>query len=525
MSPRKEEALGLLEGGLDGFSFRGMGGARMLNRHRDGKLRENAWSWARFSSRSLVLSTLLFASVGCGNILGIEDIASCWDESGFEGRGCYRTDGGCKLTKEQLPNACTESKCIPFDNQARLGLSSAADLPEIKIENPGNTGGPGTGVTDTCPMNDRVVVIGSNAIVPILSYISAELAGAQNPLTVLYQSQSSCVGAAAIFKDTKVAGEFQYWKREPNGDLLESKCTLVEQLADIGASDVFGTTCGFNEDSTVARDAQAPIQAMIFVAPKTSPERAISAEAARLVFGYGGTYENKFTATPWTNIKHIQRRNPESGTQNLIGEFIGVPSTKFLGEPNAGTSAMISSVQMASSSDAAATIGILDVVNGDPTEVRVSLRVLAFQAEGQNCAFHPDSIEGKLDKRNVRDGHYALWGPIHVYSRPNAVTNVANVVKYLSLDQAPAVAGKDADKTMSELISIAAGGSLVPSCAMRVQRTSDGGSLLPQVPTRSCECYYDQLTANETTCAPCVTDADCASPDAPRCNFGFCEQQ
>ena len=494
----------------------------MLNQHRRDKLFENVEPWAALPLRLCALATFIVTFAGCGNILGIGDIESCWDASAFDGRGCYRTGGGCKLTKEQLPNACTDSMCVPFDNQARLGLSAAADLPKIPLGMPGNTGGPGMGGPDDCPAGKRVIVTGSNAIVPVLSYLSAELASATDPVTVLYQSQSSCVGAAAIFKDVNVAGEFHYWTRE-NGALVDNKCNLPQQPADIGTTDVFGTTCGFEDDSTVALDAQGPIQAMIFVAPKTSPERAISSEAARLVYGYGGAFENKFTSKPWTNLEHIQRRNPTSGTQNMIGAFIGVPSASWVGTENTGTSAMISSVTMATS--AAETIGILDVVNGDPTDVRVALRVLAFQAEGQNCAFHPDSVEGKLDKRNVRDGHYALWGPIHIYSRPLTEKHVSNVVEYLSLDQAPASAGKSPDQNMSELIKIVAGGSLVPSCAMRVQRTSDGGALLPQVPARSCACFFDQLTAGESACTTCTTDTDCASPDAPRCNFGFCEQQ
>ncbi|MBK9262239.1 MAG: hypothetical protein IPM54_20845 [Polyangiaceae bacterium] len=496
----------------------------MLNGNRSGKWLGNVWSLAIVPARAFFVATIVVTSVGCSDVLGIEDIESCWDAAGFDGRGCYRTGGGCKLTKEQLPNACTESACIPFDNLDRLGLSSPADLPEIPVGSPGNMGGPGMGGPDDCPATDRVVVTGSNAIVPILSYLSAELAGAANPVTVLYQSQSSCNGAAAIIDDVKVAGQFSYWTRE-EGKLIENKCTLPEQLADIGTCDVFATTCGLEEDPSKTLDAQAPIQAMIFIAPKTSSERAISAEAARLVYGYGGTYDDKFSAAPWTNVDRMQRRNPSSGTQNMIGTFIGVPSADWVGVENTGTSAMIESVKMASPADAAATIGILDVVNGDPTDVRVSLRVLAFQAKDQNCAFHPDSDEGKLDKRNVRDGHYALWGPIHVFSRQNAEMNVNNVVKYLTLDQAPITAGKDADENMSELIKIVAGGSLVPSCAMRVQRISDGGSLLPLVPARSCACYFDQLTTGESTCAPCTADTDCASPDAPRCNFGFCEQQ
>jgi len=496
----------------------------MLSGHCSDKLLENVSFAAALCLRSFIVATVA-TSVGCGNILGIEDIDPCWDATGLNGRGCFRTDGGCKLTKEQLPNACTESECVPFDNLDRLGFSSPEDLPEIPSGTPGNTGGPGAGGPDDCPTTmARVLVTGSNAIVPILSYLGAELAKADKPVLVLYQPQSSCNGAAAIIKDVMVAGQFSYWTRD-SAKITEHTCVLPEQRADIGTCDVFASTCGLEQDSTDVLDAQGPIQAMIFVAPKTSPERAISAEAARLVYGYGGKHDKGFSAHPWTDVNRIQRRNPSSGTQNMMGTFIGVPSASFMGVENTSTSEMISSLQMTSPADAAATIGILDVVNGDPTGVRVSIRVLAFQANDQNCAFRPDSAEGELDKRNVRDGHYALWGPIHVFSRDNESDAVRNLVKYLTLEQAPATAGKDPDQNMSELIKIVAGGSLVPSCAMQVQRDSDGGSLLPLVPARSCACYFDQLTTGESACALCAVDADCVSSDAPRCNFGFCEQQ
>jgi hypothetical protein len=511
------------------FLFRAAGDRRMLRGHCSRKLLENVWSAAISPLRLLILASLVVTSVGCGNILGIEDIESCWDATGFNGRGCWRTTGGCKLTKERIPNACTESACVPFDNAERLGLSSPNDLPTISAGPPGGTNGPGMGGQDNCPgaASNRVVVTGSNAIVPVLRYVSAELAGAQNPVTVLYQAQSSCDGANAIFKDVMVAGEFSYWTRDTNDALVEGKCTLPPQLADIGTCDVFATTCGLEDDAKVL-DAQGPIQAMIFVAPKTSPERAISAEAARLVYGYEGQYkeelEIKFSAEPWTNAERILRRNPSSGTQNMIGAFIGVPSAKWVGVENTSTSVMKSALQMTMPADAAPTIGILDVVNGDPTDVRVFVRVLAFQATDQSCGFHPDSAEGKLDKRNVRDGHYALWGPIHVFSRDGAPTNVGNVVKFLTLDLA--TVGPEADQNISDLIKIVAGGSLVPSCAMQVRRDADGGALLPLVPARSCACFFDQLTTGESSCTPCATNDDCeSSSDTPQCNFGFCERQ
>jgi hypothetical protein len=496
----------------------------MLNRDSRDEILENVRSWAIFPWRSLVLSTALVTSVGCGNILGIENIDPCFDASGFEGRGCYRTGGGCKLTKEQLPNACTDAPCIPFDNLERLGLSSPDDLPDITSNTEITPSAPGAGGMGACPSDNRVVVVGSNAILPILSYVSATLSAANPPVTVLYQRQSSCDGATAIYTNNNVAGEFRYWTLKDN-EPFENFCALPEQLADIGTSDVFASTCGQEEDGKKAVDTQGPIQAMIFLTPKVSTERAISAEAARLIYGYGGAHNN-FSSPPWIDEAHIQSREGTSGTQSMIGEFIGVPSTEWRGQENTSSSAMINALLAPTiPAEAKATIGILDVVNGARTDVTGALRVLAFQAEGQNCAFYPDSDDGKSDKRNVRDGHYALWGPIHVYSRPNPTSNILTVVNALSLQQAPSVNGNDDDQNMRKLLEITSTGNLVPSCAMRVQRTSDGEDVFPAIPTRSCACYFDQITSDKTTCTVCTKDEDCVSPDAPRCNYGFCEQQ
>lgn len=503
----------------------------MLNRDNRDEIVESIWSWADVPWRSLILSVVMPAvfitSAGCGNILGIENIDPCWDASGFDGRGCYRTGGGCKLTKEQLPNACTDSPCIPFDNQERLGLSSPNDLPDVEPMTPVTPGDPPAAGTGVCPAVNRVVIVGSDAIEPLAEHVSALLATANPPVTVLFQRQSSCDGARAIVDGTLVAGEFKYWVYKDGSPFLNT-CALPAQLADIGTSDVFASTCGLEADSAIAVDAQGPIQAMIFLTPKTSPERAISAEAARLVYGYGGTHQ-KFAAPPWINEDFIQRRDAPSGTQTMIGEFIGVPSSEWKGKTNGKSSIMITSLLNIANNmnpaEAEATIGILDVVNGARPDVKGALRVLAFQAEGQNCAFSPDSQDNKPDKRNVRDGHYALWGPIHVYSRPNPTTHVFTVVNALALRQAPTANGNDAEQNMQKLIEVTANGKLVPSCAMRVQRTTDGADMLPLVPERSCACFFDQTTTDTTTCTPCTKNEDCTSPDAPRCNFGFCEQQ
>ena len=505
----------------------------MLRWHYGDKPLENLHLTATRLQRELILAVLVVTSAGCGNILGIEDIEyqapppvdSCWDPNGLQGLGCYRTDGDCKLTKEQIPNACTDSPCIRFDNKSRLGLSSPMDLPDVLDNTPIMFGAPGMSALPACPPSTptapTVVVVGSNAIDDVVIYVSAELSRSASPITVLYQAQSSCNGAAAILTDMKVAGEFLYWTYV-NGTLTENKCALTAQEADIGISDVFATTCGLDTSIAGATDTLGPIQAMTFVAPKASAERAISAEAARLVYGYGGTF-NDFMSPPWTNVDHIQRRNPASGTQNLIGKFIGVSSASFKGTENGSTSAMIGALTDPNLTDPNATIGILDVVNGDPVSTKI--RVLAFQAAGQQCAFLPDSADGTFDRRNVRDGHYVLWGPLHIFNRSTVSTNAGNVIKFLSLAMAPQLANQTEAESMSALIGVTARGSLVPACAMRVQRTSEGGALSTLLPQHACGCRYETELGIDAACTTCDVDTDCQSPDAPRCNYGFCEQQ
>jgi len=483
-------------------------------------------------ARSLLALTTLLAvgGAGCESILGIEDIAPCWDPAGFEGRGCYREGGGCKLTKEQIPNACTTSPCIPFDNEARLGIATASDLP--LLEGPLGSGGGGAGGSGgsgggaglpSCESlsGSRVLVVGSNAILPILSALGADLAANEAPIHALYQRMSSCDGAKAIVEDTLVSGVVQHWTRVGN-EIVEDECILsAETPADIGTSDVFAGTCGLPEGKSGIVDAQGPIQAMIFVTPISSAERSISAEAARLVYGYGGTHQS-FQADPWTDPSHILRRDPASGTQNLIGAFIGVHSTRFEGAALANTQAMIDSIKATPAGEASATIGILDVVNID--DERGSLRALAFQAKGQTCAFLPDADKDGADKRNVRDGHYTLWGPIHVFSRAGAGEETRALAEYLTLARAPGALDQQ-EANMKALLKIVADGSLVPQCAMQVRRLSDGGGLQPNVPERSCACYFDQIRTGANDCEPCTKQEDCQSADAPQCNYGFCERQ
>jgi hypothetical protein len=71
--------------------------------------------------------------------------------------------------------------------------------------------------------------------------------------------------------------------------------------------------------------------------------------------------------------------------------------------------------------------------------------------------------------------------------------------------------------------------SLVPTCAMQVQRTSELGALSTFEPPFQCGCYFlASPSVNGTPpaeCTACQTAADCTNPARPACNLGYCEVQ
>ena len=62
----------------------------------------------------------------------------------------------------------------------------------------------------------------------------------------------------------------------------------------------------------------------------------------------------------------------------------------------------------------AAAVGFLgaDVYDAN----RTTLGALAFAAVGQTKAFYADSTPSAVDRQNVRDGHYTMWGYEHMFA-------------------------------------------------------------------------------------------------------------
>ena len=62
---------------------------------------------------------------------------------------------------------------------------------------------------------------------------------------------------------------------------------------------------------------------------------------------------------------------------------------------------------------------------------------------------------------------------------------------------------------------------LVPQCAMKVQRSAEGGDLKPFTPDAACGCYFESLLG--TPASSCVSCANNTCATGSTCRSGWCE--
>ncbi len=442
---------------------------------------------------------LLTTTTSCRQMLGLGDYERA-------------SDAG-----EDTCPTCAPSECVKFDSARVTMLDSNGSRPALPASS-GAGGAPAmvassagaAGRLEPCSaLENRVFVAGSSAAKPFLQQFGENLS-ATGEMTLIYQSAGSCVGVDAVVNRTPLPGKASYWAS--TGE--ERSCALDADgsAVDLGISDVFATTCPefdlLSELPAGVTDELGPVQTMGFVVPASSKETAISADAAYFVYGFG----NDSGVEPWTDESAILQRTSASGTQSLIASVIGVPPTKFHGLSNSSSADLLSQlVSLGRNQDTAAkAIGIL--VAGDADQNRSQVRLLPFQASAQNCGYYPDSSATSLDKQNVRNGKYPIWGPLHFLTRqPSALTQ--RLISYLI--GTAAITGLD-------LIQVYVQSRVLPRCAMRVTRATDGGHLTAYEPANPCGCYFEQQATGATRCQACSTSSECPA-SAPTCSKGFCE--
>jgi hypothetical protein len=374
----------------------------------------------------------------------------------------------------------------------------------------------------------------------------------------------SCQGVGDIItpSQTEVSSEFE--QITTAGGLVQ--CTAGANAyapggiyVDIGVTDVYPETCitpGIPSLPAGYALWDGAVQAMEIAVPYGSSEFSISADAAYVVFGYAGqSYMGAtYAISPWTVPTDIWTRGDLSGTQLMISAAIGLSGDKWL-TALSGTAA---AAQVAGSGGAMTTdletsaglmtgpdpvIGILSNTNVDPNKNATGVRGLAFQGKGQDCGYYPDSTKDLLDKINVRQGRYEIWGYEHfvtnvsggnVVANPNAAMNpvpsasadVQTVIDILT--HKASVVSVSSTPSLQAVINAETSAYYIPQCAMQVGRTTEDGPEMSVQPSPGCGCFYENQPHGgngnlSSYCTICTVATDCTDKNYPVCNFGYCE--
>ncbi len=352
--------------------------------------------------------------------------------------------------------------------------------------------------------------LGGSSQKPLFAKLAGKLAGATPALNVVYQAPGACVGVNGLFGGTKITGTASYWDTTST----EQQCTLPAAGVDVdfAASGNSATACaGVTAIPTGFGDFLGPVNSYTLIVPTASSQTSISAEAAYFVFGFG----QQGQAAPWVDESQLAVRDANSAAQLFVALNTGVPAEKFKGVNTKSNTGTITAV--ATSTKPEAAIGL---VSGEVADAsRATVRILAFQASGQHCGYWPDSSATTFDKQSIRDGHYAMWSPLHFLTKVGADkkpvnADVAKWVGYFTGDVDPPASVNVLQAEIS--------GGTIPRCAMNVWRETDVGAISKYAPDKPCGCYFDSIATGKTSCTACSATTPCSGASQV-CRNNFCE--
>lgn len=469
----------------------------------------------------------------------------CIDPTGFGGKGCYRC---APQTNDDFLNACTTSSFEAFDNAARIqGYDPNVPMPPLVDGGPAlpifdaGASGPTTetdaGDVKSCAAAGQaltqpnpVMVLGGTGYP--LGTIAKAMGSAA---TIIFLEKGSCDGVATILTNSpKMIGKVVWYA----ADGTASTCVLDDEYpADIGSAGAYAETCagqsGLPANVQIASDQAdflGPVNPVMFTAPARSAERVISAEAAYKVYGFGSASG----VTPWIDESFIYRRNAGSANQQSTARTLGLPVDALRGIDSNGGSKMYNVMLQTTAPDKTIGISSSEIVDIH----RDTMKSLAYQHYGQRAGFYPDSSPGSFDRQNVRDGHYFMWIPLHVFTRTSAGDPVGAPGSALEAGTNTKTARDAAVKALAFVMAsrqeapnkgVDVFGSLktlgnVPQCAMHVTRAKEAAVLTPYTPSTSCDCAFEAASPGDTpaNCQACSDATSCPSTH-PTCSFGYCE--
>jgi hypothetical protein len=375
-----------------------------------------------------------------------------------------------------------------------------------------------------------VIVVGSADFEPVLADLAARLAVESPAMTIVSvavgSQAKSCAGVRSVVEATNFGGlpGRSYLRNGPT--ITTTPCTFSSgQTADIAISEVFYETCTNVPQPRPAdiADLTGPVQPVLFVGAKTNTGEYLSYEEARSVFGCGVS-STRTVAGRYNDPTWVFCRDPAAGTQMTIAKSLSLadsmlPACRFFNND----SRLI--VDLVVRDDPATTgveyeppskaVGFTSA--GAFDRQRAALNQLAFQGPGQTKAFYADSSTVVFDRRNVRDGHYPIWGYIHFITKTSGGSVSPRVSELVGwINGTKTSAGIDA-------FDLALQAGLIPQCAMKVKRSTDGGLLSPFTPPKACHCAFEAHSAQiiPAGCVPCASPSACTG--GLTCQHGFCD--
>jgi len=344
------------------------------------------------------------------------------------------------------------------------------------------------------------------------------------PISLAYVTSGSCTNIDVMYnRSARITANMQYVPStldDPTWLPTDPTCPCVPPspdgpstpgvYPDIGNSALFNSACTTAPPPATVALTAGPAQAYVLAVPEMSTQTAITYEEAYFVFGFGMAG----MIAPWGDETQLFIRTTTKSTLLAWAANISVPAAQWKGVRFDGSPMVVSALETATGGNLEKAIGILgaEVYDGK----RSTLDALAFRAKDQYAAYYPDSTSESRDKKNVRDGHYTVWSPTIWMDRVTGGVPDNPDARYVI----ELIAGKATAATFSAT-EVVANVGLVPDCAMRVQRSFEGGPLSRYEPATSCTCKFEEVV-DASTCATCDGVTPCATGV---CREGLCEEK
>lgn len=400
------------------------------------------------------------------------------------------------------------------------------------------------GATQICTfLPNPIILYGTTAVQPVIASFGGRLSQLEPPVSLLYLKQDGCTAVTALSSNSNVAGSAEFYSMVDGKPKIDT-CSLGglgKVFPDVALADVYWETCPESRGAGAPRvraqavngedgapapvDFQGPTQAAVFAVPRVNFSTThLSLNQVRDVLACGAK-GGIFPFVDRGQIFGYMYNAGDQGMKQMTYACLELGLDKLCREncdPNYDWNGDIASALLRSIKPDTA-IGYLS--NEVYDLYRDHLKSVAIQGPGQEKAFFPDSDATSRDRLMVRDGHYMVQGPLHMVAMagPDNVPLSVQARRFANwMQQKPEMPG---EATLPfNIIDVFAETGVVPACAMRVIRYTDGGPFTPYRDPQPCGCYFESQATGVAVpcgCNPCKDKSECGQ--AQVCSYGFCE--